>query len=137
MLNEVTLIGNVGRDPEFITMKNGKLMGKVTVATTKKFKDANGERKDKTEWHNVIVWNDKLASVLQKHLVKGSKVYVKGEIQTRKYQNKEGQDCYATDIVISDFAHTIMFLDSKQSGSTGYQKQAPRVAPKDLDDEMF
>lgn len=125
MLNEVTLIGNMGADPEVTTLKNGKTMAKIKVATTKKIKDANGERKDKTEWHNVIVWNDGLAKVIEKYTSKGSKVYVKGEMQTRKYQDKNGVERYTTEVVVTDFNHTILLMDSKpQTGNT------PRPAPQ-------
>lgn len=139
MLNEVTLIGNIGKAPEVNTMKNGKTMAKITLATTKKWKDASGEKKEKTEWHNVIVWNDGLAKVIERYTSKGSKIYVKGEIQTRKYQDKSGKDCYTTEIIVTDSNHTILLMDAKPQTGNAHRPAPQRQQARpnlDLDDEI-
>lgn len=142
MLNEVTLIGNVGKDPETFTTKNGKTMAKVAVATTKKWKDKDGNKQERSEWHSVVFMSEGFAKVVQAYVKKGSKVYIKGELATRKWQDKDGADRYTTEIIVSDNSHQLILLDSKPQGDTGQarpqqQRQQPKPqAHEGLDDTI-
>lgn len=116
-VNKVILIGNLGKDPEVRTTSNGGKLCNLSVATSESWKDKNsGERKEKTEWHRVSIFSDGLAGVCEKYLRKGSKVYIEGSLQTRKWQDKEGQDRYTTEIVISNFNGGLTMLDGKSGG---------------------
>lgn len=108
MINKVTLIGNLGKDPECKVLESGQMVASFPVATTEKWKDKNGEIQEATEWHNCNAWG-KQAEVIEKYLKKGSKVFIEGKIKTRTYE-KDGQTRYATDIQIKEF----QFLDSKK-----------------------
>lgn len=126
-LNKAILIGNLGKDPEVRAMHNGKSVANFSLATTESWKDKNtGERKDKTEWHNIVIFSEGLVKVAQSYLKKGSKVYIEGQLQTRKWQDKNGNDKYTTEIVLQGFGSTLIMLDGKQ-GSTQQQQnyQAP------------
>lgn len=113
MINKVILVGNLGKDPEFRSLQNGNEVCNFSVATTESWKDKNtGERKSKTEWHNVVIFNAGLVK-LAKYLKKGSKVYVEGQLQTRKWQDKQGNDKYTTEVVLQINAR-MQLLDSKQ-----------------------
>lgn len=116
-LNKVQLIGNLGTDPEIRSTQNGKEIANLSVATTESWKDKQGNRQDKTEWHKVVVFSEGLVKVIKSYLKKGSKVYVEGALQTRKWQDKDGKDKYTTEIVLSGFNGTITMLDSKQGDS--------------------
>jgi len=112
-VNKVILIGNLGKDPEVRTMQNGKKVANITLATSESWKDKDsGERKEKTEWHRVVIWGQ-LADIADKYLKKGSKVYVQGSLQTRKWQNKDGQDQYTTEVVLQGFGAELVMLDGK------------------------
>ena len=111
-LNKVLLIGRLGADPEIKQMVNGKSVARLSLATSNTWKDKNtGEKKEKTEWHRVSIFG-KLAEVITKYCDKGSKVYVEGKLQTRKYEDKSGADRYTTEIVVSGFNGVIQMLDS-------------------------
>lgn len=115
-LNKVTLIGNLGRDPEIRLAPDGTKIAQISVATGESWRDKiTGERKDRTEWHKVVVFNDRLSEMCEKYIKKGSKVYVEGQIQTRKWTDNSGQDRFATEIVISRFKGEIIFLDPRES----------------------
>ena len=119
-LNKVTLIGNLGQDPEVKTMQDGPKMVKLSIATTESWKDKNtGERKDKTEWHRVVIMNERLSEIAEKYLKKGSKVYIEGQLQTRKWTDKSGVEHTTTEIIISRFKGEIVMLDSKSSNNEG------------------
>lgn len=134
MLNKVMLIGNLGADPEVRYMPSGGAVTNVSLATTRRWKDRqSGERKEQTEWHRVVFFN-RLAEIAGEYLRKGSQVYVEGRLQTRKWQDQNGQDRYSTEIVAEDMqmlgsrsGGTANFGDSSQQG--GYAPSAPQSAP--------
>jgi len=116
-LNKVTLIGNLGNDPEIRSMNNGGKVATLSVATTESWKDKNsGEKREKTEWHRVVIFGDGLVRVAESYLKKGSKVYIEGSLQTRKWQDRDGNDKYTTEIVLQGFGGTLIMLDSRGSG---------------------
>jgi single-strand DNA-binding protein len=118
-VNKVILIGNLGKDPEVRTMQNGNKVANLTLATSETWRDkASGERKEKTEWHRVVIFGN-LADIAEKYLKKGSKVYVSGSLQTRKWQNKDGQDQYTTEVVLQGYGGELTMLDSKGGGGGG------------------
>ena len=138
-LNRATLIGNVGQDPEFITTKNDQKMAKFSLATTETWKDkATGERKEKTEWHNIVVYNPGLITIIERYVKKGEKLFVEGKIATHKYL-KNDVNHTATEIVLSGFDGIIRLLGSKPEHKAGSAPiaEAPQVEGNaDLDDEI-
>lgn len=120
-LNKVMLIGNLGADPEIRSFQNGGKVANLRIATSEQWKDkATGERKEKTEWHTVAIFSEGLVSVVERFLKKGSKVFVEGKLQTRKWQDQNGQDRYSTEIVIQGLGGTLTMLDGPQgSGGAG------------------
>lgn len=115
-VNKAIIIGNLGKDPEIRSTQDGKAICNMTVATSESWKDRNtGERKERTEWHRVVVFNDGLARICEKYLRKGSKVYIEGQIQTRKWTDKDGQDRYSTEIVLQGHGSTLTMLDGKRA----------------------
>lgn len=117
-LNKVTLIGNVGRDPEIKTFANGGKLASLRIATSESWKDkTTGERKEKTEWHSVSATGDGLVRVIEQYVKKGSKIYIEGQLETRKWQDQSGQDRYSTEVVLRPYAGTMILLDgSKRDG---------------------
>jgi single-strand DNA-binding protein len=119
-VNKVILIGNLGRDPESRAFQNGGKVVNLRIATSENWKDRNtGERKEKTEWHSVAIFNEGLATVAEKYLRKGSKVYIEGQLQTRKWQDAQGQDKYSTEIVLQGFNSVLTMLDGAPGGGGG------------------
>ncbi|TAH37621.1 MAG: single-stranded DNA-binding protein [Alphaproteobacteria bacterium] len=117
-VNKVILVGNLGKDPEVRATNSGGKICNLSIATSESWKDkSTGERKEKTEWHRVAIFSEGLAGIAEKYLRKGSKVYIEGALQTRKWQDKEGQDRYTTEIVISNFNGALTMLDGKSGGS--------------------
>jgi len=112
-LNKATLIGRLGKDPEVRHLNNGDRVVSFSIATSERWRDASGERKERTEWHNVVIFNDKLGEIAEQYLAKGKEVYVEGKIQTRKWEDKEGNTRYTTEIVIQKFNGEIKLLGSK------------------------
>lgn len=113
-LNKVSLIGRLGNDPDIRTTQDGKEIANLSVATSQSWKDkGTGERKEKTEWHRVVIFNDALAGVAREYLRKGSRVYVEGALQTRKWTDQSGQEKYSTEVVLQGFGSTLILLDSK------------------------
>ncbi len=118
-VNKVILVGNLGRDPESRSFQNGGKVVNLRIATSESWKDRNsGERKERTEWHSVAIFNEGLANVAERYLRKGSKVYIEGQLQTRKWQDQSGQDRYSTEIVLQGFGGVLTMLDGA-SGSGG------------------
>lgn len=116
-INKVILVGNLGRDPEIRAMQDGREVANLALATSESWKDKNtGERKEKTEWHRVAIFNEGLVKVAKNYLSKGSKVYIEGQLQTRKWTNKEGQEQYTTEVVLQGYNGNLTMLDSKGSG---------------------
>ena len=119
-LNKVMLIGNLGNDPEIRSMNNGGKVCTLSIATSESWKDKNtGEKREKTEWHRVVVFGDGLVRVCENYLKKGSKIFVEGSLQTRKWQDKNGNDKYTTEVVLQGFGGTLTMLDSRNSGGGG------------------
>ncbi len=119
-VNKVILIGNLGRDPETRRLGNGDPVVNLRIATSESWRDKqSGERREKTEWHSVVIFNENLAKVAEQYLRKGSKVYVEGSIQTRKWQDKDGKDQYSTEIVLQKFRGELAILDGREGSSEG------------------
>ena len=119
-VNKVILVGNLGKDPESRSFQNGGKVVSFSVATSDTWKDKNsGERKDKTEWHNVSIFSEGLARVAEQYLKKGSKVYLEGQLETRKWQDQAGNDRYSTDVVLRNFNSSMVLLDGREGGGGG------------------
>ena len=116
-VNKVILIGNLGKDPEIRRTQDGRPIANLRVATTESWRDKNsGERREKTEWHSVVIFNEGLCRVAEQYLKKGAKVYIEGQLQTRKWQDQSGQDRYSTEVVLQGFGGTLTMLDGRSGG---------------------
>ena len=161
-VNKVILVGNLGKDPEIRTLQSGTKVANLSVATSESWNDRQtGERKERTEWHRVVIFNDRLADVAERFLRKGRKVYVEGALETRKYTDQSGQEKYTTEVVLRNFRGELTLLDSnreeggagdsggggggyraqpqpQRAGTSGSRPQPSWDAPKggDLDDEI-
>ena len=146
-LNKVLLIGRLGNDPEIKQMTNGKSVARLSVATSETWKDKNsGERKEKTEWHRVVIFNEGLVGVVQQYLKKGSQVYIEGQIQTTKYTDNNGQEKYSTQIILQGYNSTLTMLgasnasgkieDSSMNQDSSSLPSDNNVSSKELDDEV-
>ena len=158
-VNKVILVGNLGKDPEIRTTQDGQKIVNLTLATSETWNDRqSGERKERTEWHRVVIFNDRVGEVAERFLRKGSKIYVEGSLQTRKWTDQQGQERYSTEVVIGRFKGELTMLDTRGGGessgageSGSYRERAPARAaagasrggpswdaPKggDLDDEI-
>jgi single-strand DNA-binding protein len=151
-VNKVILIGNLGADPEIRTLNSGDRVANLRVATSETWRDRNsGERREKTEWHRVVVFNDNIVKVAENYLRKGSKVYIEGALQTRKYQDQSGQEKFSTEIVLQKFRGELTMLDGRgdaereegggYGGGFSSGPRAPAAGPRedfsaDLDDEI-
>ena len=118
-VNKVILVGNLGADPESRSFQNGGEVVNLRVATSETWKDRDGNRQEKTEWHSVAIFNENLGRVAKNYLRKGSKVYLEGQIQTRKWQDQSGNDRYTTEIVLQKFRGELVLLDSRDGGGGG------------------
>jgi single-strand DNA-binding protein len=119
-VNKVILVGNLGRDPEIRSFQNGGRVANLSVATSENWKDRNtGERKERTEWHRVVVFNDALVGVVERFLKKGSKIYVEGQLETRKYTDQSGAERYTTEVVLRPFRGELTMLDGRGEGGGG------------------
>ncbi len=119
-VNKVILVGNLGDDPEVRSLNNGGEVVNMRVATSENWKDRDGNRQERTEWHRVVIFNENLGRVAKSYLKKGSKVYLEGQIQTRKWQDQSGQDRYSTEVVLQRFRGELVLLDSRGSGGGGF-----------------
>ncbi len=144
-VNKVILVGNLGREPEARAMQNGGKVVTFSLATNESWRDkATNERRDKTEWHRVVIFNQNLGDIAEKYLQKGSKVYLEGQLQTRKYTDQSGQEKYTTEVVLQAFGSTLTLLDSRRDGpSSEYDSPATDTSlPSDdtiavgLDDDI-
>lgn len=119
-VNKVILVGNLGRDPEVRTKQDGNKVVQLSVATSESWRDrATGERREKTEWHRVVIFNDRLADVAERFLKKGAKVYIEGQLQTRKWTDQGGQEKYVTEVVLQQYRGELTMLDSRGDGDGG------------------
>lgn len=119
-VNKVIIVGNLGRDPEVRTFQNGGKVCNLRIATSESWKDRNsGERKERTEWHSVAIHSEPLANIAEQYLSKGSKVYIEGQLETRKWQDQSGQDRYSTEVVLRPYRGTLTLLDSRRDGDGG------------------
>lgn len=119
-VNKVILVGNLGRDPEFTQTQDGRKFGRLSIATSERWRDRqSGERRENTEWHRVVIFNENLVDVAERFLRKGSKVYIEGQLQTRKWQDQSGADKYSTEVVLSRFRGELTMLDGRQDGAGG------------------
>lgn len=146
-LNKVMVLGNVGQDPEFRDVSTSVRVANLSIATTESWKDkATGEKKERTEWHRVTVWNEALVGVIEKYVKKGSKIYVEGQLQTRKWQDKDGKDRYSTEINLTGFDAKLILLGEAGGSGRGASdpnenanrpgNKAPAGAAADLEDEI-
>jgi single-strand DNA-binding protein len=154
-VNKVILVGNLGRDPEVRTFQNGGKVCNLRIATSENWKDrATGERKERTEWHSVAIFNENLARIAEQYLRKGSKVYLEGQLETRKWQDQSGQDRYSTEVVLRAIGSQMVLLDGRGEGGErgqmddrsgmdsygggygGDDRRSPAPARSDLDDEI-
>jgi len=156
-VNKVILVGNLGDDPESRSLNNGGEVVNLRVATSENWKDKDGNRQERTEWHRVVIFNENLGRVAKSYLKKGSKVYLEGQIQTRKWQDQSGADRYSTEIVLQRFRGELVLLDSRGGGGGGgedfggghesggfggggasrpQQRPAPASFDSDLDDDV-
>ncbi|MAP24364.1 MAG: single-stranded DNA-binding protein [Rickettsiales bacterium] len=116
-VNKVILVGNLGRDPEVRNAQDGSKIVQLSIATSESWRDkTTGERKDKTEWHRVVLFNDRLADVAERFLTKGSKVYIEGQLQTRKWTDNEGQEKYTTEVILGKYRGELTMLDGRSEG---------------------
>jgi len=151
-VNKVILVGNLGADPEIRTLNSGDRVANLRIATSESWRDrASGEKKERTEWHRVVIFNDNLVKVAENYLRKGAKVYIEGAIQTRKWTDQSGQEKYSTEVVLQKFRGELTMLDGRggdagegdYGGSSGFSS-GPRAQPSgpredfsaDLDDEI-
>jgi single-strand DNA-binding protein len=131
-VNKVILLGNLGRDPEIRSMQSGKKMASFSIATSKRWKDrSTQEQKESTSWHNIVVFNEGLVDVIEKYVKKGSKIYVEGELSTRKYQDKEGNDKYTTEVILQGYNSNLTMLGTNSSISSN-SDQSMINSPEDV-----
>ena len=120
-VNKVILVGNIGRDPEIRSTQDGMRIANLSLATSETWRDKNsGERKEKTEWHRVAVFNERLVEVIEKYVKKGAKLYIEGQLQTRKWTDKDGQDRYTTEVVLGRFNGQLTMLDGRSGGGGSF-----------------
>lgn len=143
-VNKAIIVGNVGKDPEIRTAQSGSRFASFTIATSESWKDkATGERKERTEWHNISVTNDALVGIVERFIKKGSKLYIEGQLETRKWTDAEGKDRYTTEVVLRPYKGEITLLDSKpdaqqsDNGAAYFKAQnEPSGFADDLDDDL-
>tara|TARA_B100000678_G_scaffold32835_1_gene24211 strand:+ start:1555 stop:2004 length:450 start_codon:yes stop_codon:yes gene_type:complete len=143
-LNKVLLIGRLGADPEIKQMSNGKNVARMSLATSDSWKDKNtGEKKEKTEWHRVVIFNEGLVNIVQQYLKKGAQIYIEGQLTTRKWKDEQsGQDKYSTEIILQGYNSTLKMLNTRVSndlsgkGSEAISNENPSAPLNDLDDEI-
>ena len=137
-LNKVSLIGNLGKDPETRYMQDGSKVVNFSVATSDTWKDkSTGERRERTQWHKAVVFNQHLAEIAEKYLKKGSKVYLEGSLETRSWENKEGQKVYVTEVILQRFRGELTLLDSRQQADDPqHDEHAVDPEPDDLEGEI-
>ena len=137
-VNKVILLGNLGRDPEIRSMQSGSKMAAFSIATSKRWKDrSTQEQKEKTSWHNIVVFGDGLVDIVEKYVKKGSKIYVEGELQTRKWQDQEGKDRYTTEVILQGYNCNLTLLDSRNSNNQSNNQDQISQDNKSADDNII
>ena len=122
-VNKVILVGNVGKDPEIRRTQDGRPIANLSIATSESWRDkATGERKDKTEWHRVVIFNENLCKVVEQYVKKGAKLYIEGQLQTRKWTDQSGAEKYSTEVVLQNFNGTLTMLESRQGAGSSMQE---------------
>ncbi len=124
-VNKVTLVGNLGRDPEVRTMQSGDKVANLSIATSERWKDKSGERQERTEWHRVVIFSQPLVKLAESYLKKGSKVYLEGQLETRKWTDNNGVEKYSTEVVLRPFKGEITMLDSRGDSGDNFQGNTP------------
>jgi single-strand DNA-binding protein len=133
-INKVILVGNLGRDPEVRSMQNGNKVANLRIATSERWRDrTSGEQQERTEWHSVVIFNEHLLGVAEKFLKKGSKIYLEGQLQTRKWTDNQGQEKYSTEIVLNKFRGELQMLDSRSDSGGSSYSAAPAPASSSSD----
>ena len=127
-VNKVILVGNLGKDPEVRYLDNNKVVANLTLATTENYKDRNGNKVENTEWHDLELW-DGLAKIAEQYLRKGSKIYIEGQLQTRKWQDQNGVDKYTTEVVLQGYGGNLTMLDSRASGGDSFASSPSQPTP--------
>jgi single-strand DNA-binding protein len=135
-VNKVILVGNLGADPEARSMSNGGEVVNLRVATSESWKDRDGNRQERTEWHQCVIFNENLGKVAKSYLKKGSKVYLEGQLQTRKWQDQSGNDKYSTEIVLQRFRGELVLLDARQGDGSQGSPNPPRDNPQAFDTDL-
>jgi single-strand DNA-binding protein len=145
-VNKVILVGNLGKDPEIRRTQDGKAIANLSLATSESWKDKNtGERKEKTEWHRVVIFNENLCKIVEAYLKKGSKVYLEGALQTRKWSDKDGVEKYSTEVVLQGFNSSLVMLDTKGESAAPTRtysdekpatQRTPARSAAEMDDEI-
>lgn len=136
-VNRVIIVGNLGKDPEVRSFQNGGRVCNLTVATSENWKDkASGERKEKTEWHRIAIFNDRLVEVAEKYLKKGAKVYIEGQLETRKWTDQAGAEKFTTEIVLRQFRGELTMLDGRQAGTAPEDENQDRQSGGALDSNI-
>ena len=134
-VNKVILVGNLGNDPEFRTFQNGDKVCSFSIATSESWKDKqSGERKERTEWHRISILNQGLMMICENYIKKGSKLYIEGQLETRKWQDQNGNDKYSTEVVLRPYRGEITMLDSRNSGGSMNEYSQPSAAPRAMND---
>ena len=148
-VNKVTLVGNLGRDPEIRAMQSGDKVCNLSIATSERWKDRNGERQERTEWHRVVIFSQPLAKLSEQYLRKGSKVYIEGQLETRKWTDQNGVEKYSTEVVLRPYSGELTMLDNRSdnmgsgpsdygdNGMSGFDQSAPaqsNAAPQQVDE---
>ena len=134
MINKVILIGNIGAKPEIRTTQNGDKVASFTIATSENWKDQQGQQQARTEWHKIVIFG-KLTQIVESYLDKGSKIYIEGQLRTRKWTNQQGQDQYSTEVVLTQFKGSLQMLDAKPSNESNTQLSNKQIATV-VDDEI-
>ena len=137
-VNKAILLGNLGRDPEIRSMQSGSKMASFSIATSKRWKDKNTqEQKEKTSWHNIVVFGDGLVDVVEKYVKKGSKIYIEGELQTRKWQDKDGNDRYTTEVILQGYNCNLTLLDNRNNSQMSNDNAGQIEDSKSIEDNSF
>ena len=136
-VNKVILLGRLGKDPDIRSMQNGKKIANFSIATSKRWTDRDTqEKKEKTSWHNVVVFNEGLVGIVEQYVKKGSQIYVEGELQTRKWQDQDGKDRYTTEVILQGYNCNLTLLDSRNQ-STNIENQSNNTQDNSISDDNF